>query len=362
MKILFVTPHFPPSLGGVENYVFNIAIGLKQAYNVEVVVVTSNANGKKQTIEDYFGIKVYRLPVMIRVSNTPINPLWYFSLKRIIREEKPDIINSHQPVVFIGDMAAFLSGKIPFVLTYHAGTMKKNKFPIDIIIYFYEKFVLPHTAKKATKLICASNFVRDTVLKKYAFKSTVIHPGVNTSLFKPNPEVKREENLILFVAGNKKMYRMKGLYSLIDSIKALPETKLCIVGEKGDFADKRIISVGVKRGQDLVEEMQKASVVVLPSLAHMESFGMVLIEAMACQTPVIGTNIGGIPEVIKDGIDGFLVPPNDSNALALAISKILRDKELAIRMGNSGEAKVRETLIWDTRVDLTKKVFASCLK
>ena len=60
---------------------------------------------------------------------------------------------------------------------------------------------------------------------------------------------------------------------------------------------------------------------------------MVLIEAMACQTPVIGTNIGGIPEVIKDGIDGFIVPANDSNALALAISKILADKELATRMG-----------------------------
>ena len=50
MKILFVTPYFPPALGGVQNYVFNIAFGLKQTYNVEVVVVTSNANGKKQSI------------------------------------------------------------------------------------------------------------------------------------------------------------------------------------------------------------------------------------------------------------------------------------------------------------------------
>src|SRR3989442_12759745 len=199
VKILFITSLFPPSMGGVENYVFNIALGFKQLYNFEVVVVTSNANGKKQIIEDYFGLKVYRLPVMIRVSNTPINPLWYFSLKRIIREEKPDIINSHQPVMFIGEMAALLAGKISFVLTYHAGTMKKNKFPIDIIIYFYEKFVLPHTAKKATKIICASSFVRDTLLKDYASKITIISPGVNTSLYKPNPKVKREENLILFV-------------------------------------------------------------------------------------------------------------------------------------------------------------------
>ena len=89
---------------------------------------------------------------------------------------------------------------------------------------------------------------------------------------------------------------------------------------------------------------------------------MVLIEAMACQTPVIGTDQGGIPEVISDGIDGFIVPPKDSNALALAISKIVADKKLATRMGQFGEAKVREKCTWDTCVDLTKEVFASCLK
>src|SRR6266480_6927360 len=233
MKILFITPHFLPSLGGVESYVFNISLELKQVHQFEVVVVTTNTIGKKQTMEEYRGIKVYRLPVWLRVSNTPINPLWYFSLKRIIREEKPDIINSHQPVMFIGDMVAFLSGKIPFVLTYHAGTMKKKKFPIDIIIYLYEKFVLPHTAKKATKIICASNFVKNTILQKYARKSTVIHPGVDPSVYKPNPNVRRKENLILFIAGRKNMYSMKGLYYLIEALKTLPETQLCIVGEKG---------------------------------------------------------------------------------------------------------------------------------
>jgi glycosyltransferase involved in cell wall biosynthesis len=362
MKILFVAPHFPPAVGGVENYVFNITLGLKQLYNAEVVVVTSNTNDKKQIIEDYFGIKVYRLPVMIRVSNTPINPLWYFSLKKIIREEKPDIINSHQPVMFIGDLTAFLAGKIPFILTYHSGTMKKKKLPIDIFIYLYEKFVLPQTAKKAIKIICASNFVRDTLLKNYASKATIISPGVNTSLYKPNPEVKREENLVLFVARYKKMYRLKGLYYLIDAIKMLPGIRLRIIGEIDDSDNKNIEFVGLRQGKDLVEEMQKASLLVLSSLAHMESFGMVLIEAMACQTPVIGTNIGGIPEVINNGIDGFLVPPADSNALALAISKIVADKELATRMGQSGEAKVREKFTWDTCVNLTKEVFASCLK
>ncbi|HEY4036124.1 MAG TPA: glycosyltransferase family 4 protein [Ktedonobacteraceae bacterium] len=361
VKLLLVTPYFPPHSGGLENYAFNIAQGLMQTHKYEVFVVTSNSNDKRQIIEEYCGIKVYRLPVMLRFANTPINPLWYLAIRKIIRAEKPDIINSHQPVPFIGDLTASLTGNIPFVLTYHSGAMRKNKLLPDIIIFLYETFILPHTAKKATKIICVSNFVRDSILKNYASKSTIIHPGVDVSLFKPDSLIEKENKLILFICHSKSMHKIKGLYYLLEALKLLPEVKLHIIGEKGDFTDKRFISVGIKRGKNLVEEMQRASVVVLPSIA-IESFGMVLIEALACQTPVVGTKIGGIPEVIRDGIDGFLVPAQDSNALALAISKIMVDKELATRMGCSGAARVRENFTWDTRVDLTKEVFESCLK
>src|SRR5690348_15228823 len=98
VKVLIVAPYFPPHPGGLELYAFNTAQGLNKKYGYEVVVVTANPDGRKQIIEDYCGIKVYRLPIMLRISNTPINPLWVSKLKRIIRTEKPDIINSHQPV------------------------------------------------------------------------------------------------------------------------------------------------------------------------------------------------------------------------------------------------------------------------
>src|SRR2546430_16283283 len=126
VKLLLVTPYFLPQSGGLESYAFNIAQSLMQTYDYEVVVVTSNPDGKNQFIEDYCGIKVYRLPIMLRIANTPINPFWYLTLKRIIRTEKPDIINSHQPVPFIGDLSAFLTGSTPSALTYHSGTMLKN--------------------------------------------------------------------------------------------------------------------------------------------------------------------------------------------------------------------------------------------
>ena len=240
--------------------------------------------------------------------------------------------------------------------------MKKQKFPIDSIISLYEKFVLPRTAQKASKIICVASFVRDTLFKDHTAKIMIISPGVNTALYKPDPTVKREENLILFVARYKNMYRMKGLYYLIDAVDKLQGVKIRVVGEIDDSIDnKNSEFAGPKQGKELVEEMQKASVVMLPSIS-IEGFPMVLIEAMACQTPVIGTNVGGIPELIRDGVDGFIVPTDDSNALALAISKILTDKALATRMGQSGATKVGEKLTWETRALLTQEVFDSCLK
>src|SRR3989344_8783646 len=106
-KIMFVTPYFYPKIGGLENYAYNIAKGLKKKYDWEVVVVTSNhEQPHKYKEEKIDGMKVYRLPRWFKVSNTPINPMWYFMIKKIIKKERPNIINAHTPVPFMADMAA----------------------------------------------------------------------------------------------------------------------------------------------------------------------------------------------------------------------------------------------------------------
>ena len=109
--------------------------------------------------------------------------------------------------------------------------------------------------------------------------------------------------------------------------------------------------------EKLVEEMNKCHVLVLPSLAQMEAFGMVFIEAMACKTPIIGTKIGGIPEVISNNKDGFLVPPSNADALKQAIKKIISNKDLAKRMGENGYVKVHKIFTWKVKTLATMKVF-----
>ena len=360
-KILFVTPYFKPHTGGLENYIANIEKGLRES-GWETVVVTSGEVGKPYQEENIEGIKVYRLPTMLKLSNTPLNPLWYFYLRKIIKKERPDIINGHAPVPFLSDMAAIASKDIPFVLTYHAGTMKKGKLLPDILIGLYEKFLLKNTARIAVRIICPSQFVIVSMLQDFKEKALVITPGVDTSLFKPAAGNIQSEKTVLFIARFANMYKMKGLCYLIEAVKQMPQVTLKVIGEPISVDVKNVVFLGPKSVQETAREMQSCTVLVLPSLAHAESFGMVLIEAMACAKPVVGTRIGGIPEVIRDGIDGLVVPAENPKELAVAIGKIITDSTYAELFGKNGFEKIQARYSWKFKIDETNALFEKVLE
>lgn len=96
---------------------------------------------------------------------------------------------------------------------------------------------------------------------------------------------------------------------------------------------------------------QRATVVVLPCVTDAESFGLSLIEAMACGKPVIGSRVGGIPFVMDEGVDGLLVPPGDVGALASACLRLLDDRKLAEALGAAGRRKVVADYTWNGQVD-----------
>lgn len=362
-KALIVAPYFLPHLGGVEMYVFNIAQGLKQA-GWDACVVTTKF-GLRTEVKEYDGLKVYQLPYVFKIFNTPVNPFWYFSLRKIIKIEKPDLINAHSPVPLLSDITAVAAKHVPFVLTYHAGTMQKGIWFADSIIWMYEHFVLKRTAAVAQKIICSSEFVRNSVFQDVAEKAYTVTPGVNVELFKPLDEVPKKENEIVFVCSLAVMHQLKGLYVLIGALDMLvdkiPNLSLKIIGERGTVAAKYVNFVGPKRGEDLVREMQTGSLLALCSLMPAESFGMVLIEAMSCKMPVVGSNTGGIPEVINNGEDGFIVQPENSIALAVVIERLLHDKELSHRMGEEGYKKVRRMFTWQHKIAQTTSIFESVL-
>ncbi len=265
----------------------------------------------------------------------------------------------------MSDITAAVAGGVPFILTYHAGTMRKNNWRSDMIIWLYEHFVLPLTSSRAEKIICSSEFVRKSVFPGFLDKAIVVTPGVDLNLFKPHNDVQKNEHEIIFVCGLAAMHRMKGLYVLAEAVHLLedkyPKLTVKVIGEKGSIDSKHINFVGPKRGVELVKEIQSGKALVLCSLAPAESFGMVLIEAMACKMPVIGAATGGIPEVIDDGTDGFIVPPGDASALAKAIENILINRDLAAQMGEEGYRKVQSGFGWEYKVNQTLRVITEAL-
>ena len=250
--------------------------------------------------------------------------------------------------------------------------MLKGKLLEDLLIKFYESSILKVTLKKAKKIICSSDFVRFDFLKDYAKKTITITPGVDINRFKH--KIVNSKNKILFVASLRKAEKYKGLEYLLSAVniikKNIKDVKLTVVGE-GDcmiYYKRLCKNLGIKRnvefkgsiiGRKLVEHYQKSNVLVLPSLS--ESFGMVLLEAMACKKPVIGSNVGGIPYVIDNEKNGLLVPPKDPEALAKAIIKILKNSKLAKKMGEESYKKVIKNFTWDKQIEKTKKIIEESL-
>jgi rhamnosyl/mannosyltransferase len=116
-------------------------------------------------------------------------------------------------------------------------------------------------------------------------------------------------------------------------------------------------AVGELTGEALVTELRTAAVLALPSRTEAESFGMALVEAMACATPVVGSEVGGIPHVVTDGETGLLVPPGDPAALAAACRRLLEDTALADRLGAAGRRRAEERYAWDGLTERYAELF-----
>ncbi|MFF5964049.1 glycosyltransferase family 4 protein [Streptomyces collinus] len=359
--IAIVTPYYPPKIGGVEQYAARIAAAVAAAADLRAVVLTTRLDGGRRTtvsIED--GVPVVRLGVWLKLSNTPLSPLWPFQLRHWLRRTGADIVNAHAPVPGLGDLAVAVAGRRPSVLTYHAGSMHKGESgsgTADRLIGLYEEAVLPRVFARARQLVAVS----PVSLAEGLPHAVRITPGVDTDRFTPGEPASRRPRTVVYVGRMDRSSAWKGVDVLVRAFARLaaevPDARLRLVGD-GDavtglralaaelgVAD-RVQTPGALRGAALTEAVRTAAVLALPSLTEAESFGMALVEAMACATPVVGSDVGGIPHVLTHGETGLLVPPGDPDALASACVKLLSDGALADHMGAAGRRTAEQRYAW----------------
>lgn len=382
MRILMVTPYFYPRIGGLENYSFNVAGRLvRKGHHVKVL---SNGPTPANYVVD--GIPTIRLRHHFTLSNTPITLDLALHINRAVNEWKPDLINAHTPVVYSADVAAIISKKhqVPFILTYHNDNFKNSR-ALNLMVQFYNHTLNMATLSLSNKIIVASPFVyhESPFIKHFRRKAVWIPPGVDTSTYYPlnTPDTDKENRLtriksVLFVGQLSSAHAHKGIDILLSAfskvLKEIPTAHLILAGEGDRISFYKSLSMnlgiapnvtfaGSVSQNELVKLYQNTDTVVLPSTTIQEGFGMTLIEGNACGKPVIGSAIGGMKYVIRDGVDGFSVQPRDEDALANAIVKILSNEETAKAMGIHGRRKA-EQYDWGIVADKTEAVFQSVVK
>ncbi len=239
----------------------------------------------------------------------------------------------------------------------------------------------------ATKVIVNSKAVGGIfrfIQKDPNEKVKIIYNCIDPDLYNPDVDgndLRRELNIgtnIVLIGFIGRVHPEKGIEYLIravrEVIKIVPEVRFLIVGDtalgKEEYQKRmrdlsadlgladRILFLGYRK--EVVKIIAALDILVLPSLR--EPFGLVSLEAMAMKKPVVATNTGGSPEVVIDGKTGLLVPPRDSCALSSAIIKLLKDKELARRMGATGRKRVMNFFSPESTISSVQEMYNKILE
>jgi len=318
------------------------------------------------TIDDYASysnIKVITLnESIVRVEGSLLKLKYLKALpviKNIIKDFKPDIIHAHYATSY--GLLGALSGFSPFVLSVWGSDV--FSFPKKS---FLHKHMLTYNLKKADKILSTSHVMAKET-KLYTRKDIEITPfGIDIEQFKPM-EVQslftQEDIVIGTIKSLEKEYGIEYLIEafkiLSDKYKELPLKLLIVGGGSLDMKLKQLtkdlniedktIFTGKVSFDDVPKyhNMMTASVFV----SNSESFGVSVIEASACAKPVVASNVGGLPEVVENGVSGFVVPPRDSEATARAIEKLILDKDLNYKIGQAGRQRVVKLYNWTNNVN-----------
>ena len=366
MKVMLVTPYFAPKIGGLENYALELAKNLR-ASGFDVFVVTSNHLGKGRHEDLVEGLRVIRIPIWRVVSNTPINPLWYWQLKRIIRDEQPDIINTHAPVPGLADMAIRAAGKIPTTLTYHAATLRKEgPLPMQLLTRVVEQ-IQKKTFKRATSVVAVSSYVKENLPKQVQHKTEVIHNAIDPAII-PKKTIKRHHNRLIFVGSLDRTHAWKGLDETLQAIRLVhkkqPTVELHVLGDGNGRSQyearaaelgisKQVIFHGFVQGDDKYKLIKSSALLIAYPTTTNDAFPTVFPEAWASKTPIIAANIGALGSLITDGEDGMLVPPHKPQSLANSIIKALDSPSVLKRLATNGRRRVTTSLTWDIVAEQT---------
>jgi glycosyltransferase involved in cell wall biosynthesis len=333
MRIAIVTPMFPPKfIGGTEIAAYNIAMRLSKNHDVHVIT-----REQEERMEGGFHthfVPYARSPSFMKTLSTSLG--FFLALKRI----RPDVI--YAETLYSGGLAGVLAKMflgIP-VISRPVGEIYVAKC--------LERLIMKFVIRNSSLVLAMTRHMEKEVLNQGKVRTAVVPDGVDYGYFREFPEQKRIKHSVLFVG---RLINLKGVYDLLEAFRLLklsiPTARLFIAGygeeEKGM---KRVVEedgignvtfLGKVDKEEVARYMKSCELMILPS--YSEGFPLVLAEAMACGLPIVTTNVRGLPEIVKDGVNGCLAEPGDCKNLAVKMRLLLEDNQ---KRGEISRRNVKE--------------------
>ncbi len=351
MKVLCIGLEFPPLIGGGGTYNKNLVLGLADE-GAKVVVITAGIEDQIEDLSENLTIKRYKSLLDLYQGRSDILPGVRILLSQI-QEEKPDVLHTfHSTETLIG-LIANRNYHIPHVVTNNRTPHYKE----GIVIKDEKSTLYDYTNNNEVQhhIVISKIFQKALLQNTYGIdfnKVSLIYPGIDRKRFTPAPTNERkelreilgitEQDAVILIPA--KIRERKGLLFLAQALSGLQVNnkypKIILTGNPKSRNDDILynkIQQFLAPANKLVvhedfsdEEMSvlysMTNLTILPSEA--EGLGLVLLEAMSCESPVIGTNVNGIREVIQDGKNGRLIEYGDIKGMQEAIVEILTNRDL----------------------------------
>lgn len=364
MKIVIVTQSYYPRPGGVTEHVHHTATELRRRGH-RVTVLTSNFGGEESSFEDV--IRVGRnilVPVNSAWGNMTTGVNLSLQLRRIFDSIRPDVIHTHCPLMPTLPLLALKNApeSARVIGTFHMAARSN-------LGYAVLQPVLEHFAKRIDTRIAVSQTAVDLANAYFPGDYTIVPNGVDCSRFRPDlepiPEFIDDAFNVVFVGRLDRRKGLKYLYRAMNiACKKTPRRlRLIIVGDNSlrrhllPRLSSRIelVFTGVVH-KDTVPRYYVTGDIFCSPATERESFGIVLLEAMASGTPLVGTSIPGYLTLLKHRENALVVPPRNPVALASSIVELVKDESLRWRLRQNG-LEFAWNYRWDRVVDTLEHIY-----
>lgn len=368
MKIAQVTPYDVAHPGGVGQHIFHLQREFESQGHKVVVIAPRSSKGGLEVRDGFYGVgRTISIPANGSQARLTFDVTLYNAVKQLLEYERFDVVHVHEPLTPLLPYMVLPNSNAANIATFHAARATN---PWYSMLKPYFSFLLGRLDSR----ICVSRPAEEVVHQYFGGRYQIIPNGIDIEHYRPDvqpfPWATDGVPRILFVGRfNEQRKGFKYLLRAFPLIRQqFPETRLLVVGPGDRSKFQELINryhiegvdfIGEVPSGDLPHYYASCDVFIAPAVRG-ESFGLVLLEAMASGKPVVASNIPGYAGVVTHRQDGLLVPPKDSTSIALAIVRMLSDS--ALRRALSSRALVTaQQYAWPAVAGQILDVYNHCL-